>query len=501
MPPRWSFARKALAAAALVVLADRLFYGEEPGWTLGAFALAWVAALLAAVPALRRPAPAAVLALAAALGVVLVDDPNPLAWLLFGVVTATAALLPRHRFDDALRWGVRLLAYGFIGLVAPIRDLLRVTRRRSPGGIGLGSLLALIALPLLGGLLFLTLFAAANPLIEQAIAALEFPGFWTVVGHIVFWSFVLVAVWPSLRPRAPVLPRGLAPDTALPDVPAATLVLSLITFNTIFALQNVLDVTFLWSGARLPDGMTMTEYVHRGAYPLIVTALLAGLFVLVALRPGSASAANVLVRRLVSLWVMQNIVLVGSSVLRTLRYIEESMLTEWRIAALAWMALVALGLALILWRLLRNRSAAWLINTNAAAAAVVLIAASAIDIGAVAATWNVRHARYSENSDLCYLRSLGSSALLPLIRLERTAQGHALRDRATYLRSGILVDLRTQQADWHSWTARGARRLAAADAMLGPRPPAPLPAPHGRDCQGVIAPPPPATPLTPGEQP
>ena len=46
MPFRWSFARKALAAAALVALADRLFYGEEPGWTLGIFALVWVAALL-----------------------------------------------------------------------------------------------------------------------------------------------------------------------------------------------------------------------------------------------------------------------------------------------------------------------------------------------------------------------------------------------------------------------------------------------------------------------
>ena len=63
--------------------------------------------------------------------------------------------------------------------------------------------------------------------------------------------------------------------------------LSLAAFNLIFALQNGLDIFFLWSGAPLPEGMTLAEYAHRGAYPLIATALLAGLFVLVTMRPRS----------------------------------------------------------------------------------------------------------------------------------------------------------------------------------------------------------------------
>lgn len=499
MPPRLTFARKVVCAALLVAVADLLFYGQEPGWTLGAFALAWTAGLCATVPAMRRRPSATVLLLAAGLGLVLVDDPNPLAWLLFWTALASAALLPRHRFDDALRWGVRLLLHALVGLVAPVRDLLRVQRRRSPSRTGLGSLAALLALPLIGGALFLALFAAANPLIEHAIAAIEVPNVWRALAHVIFWCLVLLAVWPSLRPRLPLLPPGIAADTAFAEVPKANLTLSLVTFNAIFALQNASDIAFLWSGARLPAGMTMTEYVHRGAYPLIATALLAGLFVLVALRPGSSTAANATIRRLVILWVGQNIALVASSVLRTLRYIEESMLTEWRIAALAWMALVALGLALILWRLLAGRSAAWLINRNAAAAGFVLLAASAIDLGAIAATWNVRHMRQEDRADLCYLRSLGASALLPLIELERDAATPALRDRATYLGTGLLKDLRTQQADWHSWTWRGARRLALAEARIGPRPRLPLPAPYGRDCQGTIAPPP--APLTNGTQP
>ena len=63
-------------------------------------------------------------------------------------------------------------------------------------------------------------------------------------------------------------------------------------FQAVFALQNGLDLAFLWSGAPLPDGMTLAEYAHRGAYPLIATALLAGLFVLVTLRPGAPTRRN-----------------------------------------------------------------------------------------------------------------------------------------------------------------------------------------------------------------
>ena len=53
-----------------------------------------------------------------------------------------------------------------------------------------------------------------------------------------------------------------------------------------------MDFVYLWGGKTLPDGMSYAEYAHRGAYPLIATALLAGAFVLVALRPGSETESD-----------------------------------------------------------------------------------------------------------------------------------------------------------------------------------------------------------------
>jgi hypothetical protein len=282
----------------------------------------------------------------------------------------------------------------------------------------------------------------------------------------------------------------------LPGVTAASVTLSLCAFNLVFAVQNALDLTFLWSGAPLPGDLTLAGYAHRGAYPLIATALLAGLFVLVTLRPGSDTARSRGIRLLVVLWIAQNLLLVASTMYRTFDYIESYSLTELRIAALIWMALVAIGLVLICWRLLRNRGAAWLINANMLAALLVLAACTCADLGRVTASWNVRHAREvggrGVQLDLCYLRDLGPSALLPLIELEaRPNLPESFHNKVVGVRTRMMERLAAAQADWHGWTLRNAGRLAEARRIVAeqhlpawggdlldcapPRPPAPPP--------------------------
>ncbi|MGZ8336355.1 MAG: DUF4153 domain-containing protein [Allosphingosinicella sp.] len=504
---RRSFLAKVAAVLALMVLADFLFFLHEPGWTLGLFAFAWAAALAAAVPAVRRNRAAlTALGLAFLYAATLVEDPGPLAWVLFGIALSLAALLPRRRFDDAWQWALRLFLHGVSAIVAPFADLARLGRiRRTATRFRAGVAVRLAVLPVVGSLVFLALFAAANPLIENALASLRLP---VLDGEsflrILCWTFVLFMTWPMFRPRALVgglVLDGGSPGLELPSASAASIILSLAAFNLVFAVQNGLDLVFLWSGAPLPEGMTLAQYAHRGAYPLIVTALLAGLFVLMAMRPGSATAQRPIVRRLVVLWVGQNILLVASSILRTLDYVEAYSLTVLRLAALAWMALVAIGLMLICWRLLRERSGAWLINANALAAAIVLSAATLIDLGSVAAEWNVRHAREVDGTgaglDLCYLRWQGPSALVPLARFETRVADPVLRDRVRSVRAEIHGRVRAQQADWRQWSWRDARRLAAAEAALGAQPPRPGEARWGRDCDGRRlrpAPPPPELP-------
>ncbi|MBP2512131.1 DUF4153 domain-containing protein [Sphingomonas sp. PvP018] len=144
-------------------------------------------------------------------------------------------------------------------------------------------------------------------------------------------------IWASLWPSRYTTGRSRFDDRSIGTVfepGAVTLILSLVTFNTIFAVENVLDIVFLWRGAGLRSGVTMADYAHRGAYSLIVTAALAGVFVLLALRPGSTAASRPLVRRLVTVWLVQNLLLVASSALRTLDYVDAYVMTVLRLSAL-----------------------------------------------------------------------------------------------------------------------------------------------------------------------
>jgi hypothetical protein len=488
------------AALAMIVLAE-LLIADGNGAVVGGFAFAWINALLLTRRAIWHDGLARLALIAGAgLAAVLVDDPSFLGWVLFWTAVSLAALLPRRGFDDALAWARRLGWHAMSAVVAPLKDAARlsmVRQRRGPSSGGIRAIGAVVALPLVGGTVFVALFASANPLIGQAFSRIVLPDPWAVTWRTVFGLCVLVTIWASLRPSRRTTRASRIDERSIGMVfepGVTTLILSLVTFNAIFAVENALDIAFLWSGAGLPAGVTMADYAHRGAYSLIVTAVLAAVFVLLALRPGSAAAASPLVRRLVTVWIVQNLLLVASSALRTLDYVDAYGMTVLRLSALAWMGLVATGLALIGWRLLAGKSASWLINANALAAFTVLVTASVVDLGATAAAWNVRttlvRGKAGPPLDLCYMARLGSSSLVSLAMLEQHAKQPGLRDRLAYLRWESQVETADGQAYWRRWTPRNGRRLATVRAMFGTKAPRSRSSPDGRRCDGLILPPP-----------
>ncbi|SES14110.1 DUF4153 domain-containing protein [Sphingobium sp. YR768] len=487
---RW----KLVPALLVVGLGDWLFYQHHfYGGYLGLFAFAVLGALIAGRPAVRHDRRAWVaLAAAGLFALALIYDASLLSWSLFWGAVVMATLIPATaRFDDGWRWLQRLVLHGLRAPFAPLIDLRHLLKVRAAGRSGRFSLqaaLAMFALPVIGSLVIIALFAAANPLVERFVNAFVVTDLSPLlVVRMAFWGILFMPMWSLLRPR---LSRWLLPsfegrgEMVLPGVSVASVTLSLILFNLLFAAQNLMDAVWLWGWAPMPQGMTMADYAHRGAYPLIATALLAALFVLVTLRSGSDTARTPVIRRLVMLWIGQNIILVASSMLRTADYIEAYSLTRLRIAALLWMALVAFGLAAICWRLLRGRSAAWLINVNLAAAGLVLGAVCFIDLGEIAARWNVRHAREVGGRgvalDLCYMSDLGESALLPLLELaQRRDLKPEFNDRVQFMWRRLHGVLEERQQN--GWTFVGQRRLNRVAEMLVINSP-PAASPGWKDC-------------------
>ncbi len=495
--PFGAFLIKLAAAAVLAVLGDVLFWqNRQGGGFLGVYGLLLITAAILCRPALRHDRGALVcLGLAGLAALAMVLDPGPVAWCLFWALCGIGVLMPATaRFGDAWQWAQRLALLGLRSGIAPMLDMRRLLRvQRMRGTFRLRGALPQLALPVLGSVVIIALFANANPVIEQALHRLA-PLSWLSPDplRLMLWMVLMTLAWSLLRPRLPRRLQGRllgtfdgSGDIALPGVSVPSVRLSLIAFNLLFAMQNIMDMAWLWGLLPMPQGLTLAEYAHRGAYPLMATALLAAGFVLVALRPGSATAAEPLIRRLVLLWVAQNLLLVANAALRTLDYIAAYSLTGLRIAALLWMALVGLGLVLTCWRMMHGKSAAWLINSNAGAAALLLLGCSFADLPALAASYNVHNARELGGRgaplDMCYLQHVGPSALLPLVELEQNHRaGEATRLMARLLRENAQIHLASDLAEGN-WSLLGALRMAETKRRLAASAPAPQHRPF-RDC-------------------
>jgi hypothetical protein len=392
----------------------------------------------------------------------LLEDVDVLSLMIGTLTTAMFVVVMTAR--ETSSWQRQLFEAATLPFRGPfrlIRDIFDALRRVTADW--LGWLVAWIV-PLAVFAIFVMLLSAANPLIEHQLMQIDLRTLFEFLGsgRMWFWIVVVCAVWPLIHRRfrpAPVRQSELniiAVQASDLDflLGKKAILRSLILFNALFALQSGLDLTYLWAGANLPDGMTHAEYAHRGAYPLIVTALLAAGFALVAMRPGGPAEKSRLIRLLVLAWIGQNILLVMSSIFRLDLYIAAFSLTYLRLAAFIWMALVAVGLVLMIVQIVMRKPNSWLVTANAISLAVVLYACCFINTPWLVASYNVEHSREIAGTgpklDLQYLTTLGPQAepaLRPHLKDMPALQSviTSCKTRSNYLQSF---------RNWRGWSFR-----------------------------------------------
>lgn len=456
-PARTFSAGRRLAILLLLVLAaDLLFYGHRPGLSLALFACALVAAARSDrpdPPCADDMVPAAILVIAA-LPVVEAVQEVSLAFLVAGTAIAASRAALGPSAPAAVRdRALRLLAtLPWVALRASLRagretlETDRATLRRLGRAWGF---------PLVAGGGFVLLLVGANPILSAWISDLA--GLTGDLGaglrRLAFWTGMAAVSWPFVVPGADRVagqsPRRLPrPPARRFGLNAASVANALGLFNLIFAVQNGLDLAFLWGGADLPEGLTYAEYAHRGAYPLVATALLAGAFALAA-RPFAAGSA--VLTGLLLLWIGQNVLLVLSSIYRLDLYVDAYGLTYLRLHAAVWMALVAAGLGIVAWQVLARRDNGWLLVRTGLLAAAVLYACSFVSFAGVIASTNLAAAREGKGAplDADHLCRLGIAAA-PAIREHVRAGG--LDPCGPHVRnSGPIVQ------GWRDWGFRKER--------------------------------------------
>jgi hypothetical protein len=458
-------------AAACVTLADWLFFGWDIGISLAQFLglLGVVAVTCNRVHATRGTQIIMSAVFIAGL-LALIEDVSALS-VIIGML-ATALFVVVMTDHEAVTWQRSLLEAVILPLRGPFQlaeDFFRASSQLAQAGIPdwmrTGSLIAWIV-PVGAFAIFLYLFSAANPLIEYQLTRIDLQVLAFDPRQIGFWILVFCAIWPLILRRVRTTTvREPEPAIASTKEPfdwdylfgAQALLRSLILCNALFALQSVLDLTYLWGGVALPNGMSHAEYAHRGAYPLVATALLAAGFALIAMRPNGPADNSRLIRRLVLVWIGQNILLVISSILRLDLYIAAFSLTYLRIAAFIWMGLVATGLTLMLIQIVYRKSNAWLLSANAISLALVLYGCCFLNAPWLVAYYNVEHCREvggsGPNLDMEYLTSLGSPQTLPPIEAH-LKQFPAVRLLSTAYRESPDRHFLSRSGNWRAWTFR-----------------------------------------------
>lgn len=433
----------ALLLSALVLASDLLFWGHGFGLNLAIFAVLVAGAATHGLPVRRLFWPM-VLMLAGILPVV--EFVQPLS-LMFMAGAVLAALALAHNPDLSpvqIVWTTlaRLsrLPADWIRQALPARLRAFLTETELPPAKSPAHLRALWrnwAFPLGGALVFGSLLIDANPVFSDSLSRVFDLG--ELVPRVMFWAGIALFTAPLLRPVAavgqPDLPRLALPGLGLN--PGSTL-RALSVFNLMIGLQTLSDVTILIGGASLPEGMSYAEYAHRGAYPLLATALLAGTFALLA-RPFLDEHRAL--KPLMLLWLAQNVALCASAALRLDLYIDSYGLTYLRIHALIWMGLTACVLMLIGWQVIRRRPNAWLAIRGAMLGVATLYACAFVNFAEEIAERNLTRAE----PDLAYICRLGPMAYGP-ISAARTAERRLCPDLVA-----------PTQGAWQEWGLRKAR--------------------------------------------
>jgi Domain of unknown function (DUF4173) len=453
--PRW------IGSLALVILADWLFWHQSLGLSLALFAIAIFAVASFGIRpgrALWRPAVLLVLAAAPMVEHLQALSVGFLALGLAGALvwTLRPELSLRETTGGALAFLGRLPGR-WIAPLSPRNGQVAQAIREAKEQIAPRKFLRDWAFPLAGGLILAGLMMEANPVLAQALNVdLDL---WVMLSRCLFWIAAALFIAPFLSrdlPASITMPGKVTVPMGRLGINAASVLRALVVFNGVIAVQTATDVSILTFGATLPDGMSMAEYAHRGAYPLLVAALLAGAFAL-ASRPflGEHRATQ----PLLLLFLLQNMALCGAAMLRLDHYIDGFGLTYLRLYALIWMGLVAVGLGLVAVQVLLKRPNLWLITRCSALGLATLYVSSFLNFAQVIAEQNLAR----PNFDAEYVCSLGPMAHAAIGPAQVAL---SVRSLAQVGPCGLLLAPRLE--GWRDWGFRS-WRVNSYSATMEPR--------------------------------
>ena len=233
-------------------------------------------------------------------------------------------------------------------------------------------------------------------------------------------------------------------------------VLILAGVNVLFFVTNSIDLTYLGAAdLKLPEGLTYSEFVHRGTNALITSAVAAAIVLSLLFQQDASVSRSRGVLALALLWIAQNLLLVANVARRVGIYIDDYHLSVLRVHLILFLGLVCVGFLLLAVRILADRSFGWLVSTNLAAAFLMFAGIQFWDTRKLVAEYNLERAISDPHKtlDTYYLARLGPSAWPSLKQAIHSDLSFDERESARQALASIASreTLAAEQEDWRDF--------------------------------------------------
>lgn len=193
-------------------------------------------------------------------------------------------------------------------------------------------------------------------------------------------------------------------------------VISFIALNILLLILNIIDISTLWLGYK-PSGNFSAD-LHEGTNALIFSIVMAMAVIIYFFRGNlNFYSKNKTLRLLAFTWMIQNLILIVSVLIRDGYYIEFYGLTHKRIGVIVFALLCITGLATVYIKVAKQKSLFYLFKINGHIWFALLLSFSVVNWEAFIAKYNINHSD-SKVIDPDYLLSL-SDRVLPILDKNR----------------------------------------------------------------------------------
>jgi hypothetical protein len=225
----------------------------------------------------------------------------------------------------------------------------------------------------------------------------------------------------------------------------------LLTVIAIYVANSINEVYRFW-GRSFPDSFAYAAYAHEGAFWLTIALAIATLLLSVMFQSGpvDTNTQPVLVR-LIWIWFALNLLLTLGVYYRLWIYIDFNGLTRLRIVGLAGATCVAVGFALVVYRVFNGMNWRWMIDRQIIALLLTIYALTLLPIDWLSYRYNVKRIQAGDLAPATQLSikeisAEGWLAIAPLLSHEHPAIRNGVRGRlARFVRN------RLASTDWRQY--------------------------------------------------